>query len=585
VGEKHKSRKMAAGDVLFTIAVLIDELKHEEVPRRLESMNRLKEIADALGPDRTRNELLPFLAESLDDDDEVLLVMADQFGSFVKQVGGPNHAASLLSPLESLATVEESVVRDRAVQSMISVSKEMSDSSIQENFLSLLKSLAQKDWFTSRIAACALFAATYPRVSAGSKSELRGMFGDLCRDDTPMVRRAAASNMGDFVSVAESEYVKSELIPLFASLSEDEQDSVRLLVVPIGIAIAKSVSADVAKQAVVPVCLTLAQDKAWRVRWSVANSFSALMEALKAGSDPKMIEAFLSLLKDNEAEVRGAAAQNLAKVAKLCPPSSVLPTFGRVIEDLASDANEHVREALASVIMALAPVVGKDQTMQQLLSSFIQLLRDENPQVRLAIVAQIGTADGVITIDAISTALLPAIIDLANDKNWRVRAQIITHIPILAKQMQVVYFEQNLLDLCLKWLSDRVFSIREAATKNLTSLTDVYGKEWTKSKIVPRIIDLKNNAHYLYRLTAVRAAEVLIPSLDKDASFGTLLPLILSLASDNVPNVRFGVAKALERLKIEDPTGSARACLSALAKDKDGDVVFFAKRALRVVPS
>jgi len=573
-----------ANDALFTIAVLIDELKHEEVSRRLESMSRLKDIADALGPDRTRNELLPFLGDSLDDDDEVLLVMADQLGSFVPQVGGGKHAASLLAPLEALATVEEAAVREKAVQGMIAVAKEMSDGHIQDSFLSLLKSLAQKDWFTSRIAACALFAAAYPRVSTGSKSELRGMFAELCRDDTPMVRRAAAAAITDFVAVVEPEHVKSELIPLFTALAEDEQDGVRLLVVPIGIAIAKSIGPDAAKSSVAPVCLTLAQDKAWRVRWSVANSYCPLVEALKGGSDAKLIDAFITLLRDSEAEVRTAAAGNLSKVAKLCPAGNVLNIFGKIVEELSSDQNEHVREALAGVVMGLAPIVGKDLAMEKLLPHFLHLLKDDNPQVRLAIISQIGSADGVIGVEALSSELLPAVIDLASDKNWRVRSQIIGHIPVLARQMNATYFDQNLLELCVKWLSDRVYSIREAASKNLTSLTEVYGKEWTKSKIIPRVIDLKNNPHYLYRLTSIRAAEVLIPVLDNESSFGTLLPLILSLATDNVPNVRFGVAKALERLKIEDAAGSTRACLTALLKDKDYDVVYFAKKALRNIP-
>lgn len=575
---------MASGDALFTIAVLIDELKHEEVSRRLESMSRLKDIAEALGPDRTRNELLPFLGDSLDDDDEVLLVMAEQLGSFVKQVGGPNHAASLLVPLEALATVEESAVREKAVQGMIAVAKEMSDASIQENFLSLLNSLAHKDWFTSRIAACSLFPAAYPRVSQGSKSELRGMFGDLSRDDTPMVRRAAAANMGEFVAVVEPEHVKSELVPLFVSLAGDDQDSVRLQVVTVGVAIARSIGADAAKGTITPTCLTLSQDKAWRVRWSVANNFSAVVESLKGGSDPKLIEAYMSLLRDAEPEVRTAAAGNVSKVAKVCPPANVLGVFGKVVEDLTVDPSENVRESLAGVIMGLAPIVGKDVAMDKLLPHFLHLLKDENPQVRLAIVAQIGAADGVIGVEALSSALLPAVVDLAADKNWRVRAQIISHIPVLAKQMQTTYFDQHLLEMCIKWLSDRVYSIREAASKNLTSLTEVYGKEWTKAKIVPRIIDLKNNAHYLYRLTAIRSAEVLIPVLDKETVQSTLLPLILSLSQDNVPNVRFGVAKALERLRPEDSTGNTKNCLSAMAKDKDGDVVYFSKKALRVIP-
>ena len=48
-------------------------------------------------------------------------------------------------------------------------------------------------------------------------------FRNLCGDDTPMVRRAAAGKVGEFAKVVEMEYLKSELIPLFTALAADEQ--------------------------------------------------------------------------------------------------------------------------------------------------------------------------------------------------------------------------------------------------------------------------------------------------------------------------------------------------------------------------
>jgi len=38
-----------------------------------------------------------------------------------------------------------------------------------------------------------------------------------------MVRRAAASKLGEFAKVIELEYLKSDLIPLFTALAADEQ--------------------------------------------------------------------------------------------------------------------------------------------------------------------------------------------------------------------------------------------------------------------------------------------------------------------------------------------------------------------------
>ena len=47
---------------LYPIAILIDELKHEDVQCRLNSMRKIDSIALALGPERTRSELLPFIS-------------------------------------------------------------------------------------------------------------------------------------------------------------------------------------------------------------------------------------------------------------------------------------------------------------------------------------------------------------------------------------------------------------------------------------------------------------------------------------------------------------------------------------------
>lgn len=54
------------------------------------------------------------MQESLDDEDEVLLALADELGkNFEDYLGGPEYAHLLLGPLENLAAVEETLVRDK----------------------------------------------------------------------------------------------------------------------------------------------------------------------------------------------------------------------------------------------------------------------------------------------------------------------------------------------------------------------------------------------------------------------------------------------------------------------------------------
>uniref|UniRef100_A0A2K5MQA2 Uncharacterized protein n=1 Tax=Cercocebus atys TaxID=9531 RepID=A0A2K5MQA2_CERAT len=83
-------------DSLYPIAVLIDELCNEDVQLRLNSIKKLSTIALALGVERTRSELLPFLTDTIYDEDEVLLALAEQLGNFTGLVGGPDFAHCLL---------------------------------------------------------------------------------------------------------------------------------------------------------------------------------------------------------------------------------------------------------------------------------------------------------------------------------------------------------------------------------------------------------------------------------------------------------------------------------------------------------
>lgn len=60
---------------------------------RLNSIKKLSTIALALGEERTRSELIPFLTETIYDEDEVLLALAEQLGNFTSK-----YFASFLVP-------------------------------------------------------------------------------------------------------------------------------------------------------------------------------------------------------------------------------------------------------------------------------------------------------------------------------------------------------------------------------------------------------------------------------------------------------------------------------------------------------
>lgn len=629
-GQPGQGGQMMDPSSLHPLAILIDELKSEDVVLRLNAIRRLSTIALALGEERCRDELVPFLMESLDDEDEVLLALAEELGGFTEYVGGPQWAHLLLSPLENLAAVEETLVRDKAAESINKICSVLSPAQIVEYYLPLLRRLSTGEWFTSRSSATALYASAYPRLSpSGSSSsssdpsapststseavgnvtvvreEMVKMFSQLCQDDTPMVRRSAAKEMGNFTKQLDKPTLIKDLVPVFRKLSSDDQDSVRLLTVDSLIAIAAVMDTGECKTYLGPTMKSMVQDKSWRVRYMVADNFVKLSEA--AGEEivrEELVGAFTLLLKDQEAEVRTAAAGQIPGFAKLVNAETILARLMPCVRELATDTSQHVRAALGAQISGLAPLLGKQATIDNLLPLFLQLLKDEFPEVRLNIISKLEQVNSVIGIELLSQALLPAIMQLSEDKQWRVRQAIIEYIPLLATQLGVAFFDEKLGNLCMAWLADPVFSIREAATVNLRKLTEVFGVQWASSALLPKVVANAGNENYLHRLTTVFAlttmapalsAEVIraptAPSMPNAAQQPSIIESVVSLASDPIPNIRFNVAKALEVLATvlseqdggkEVVTESILPALSKLKNDSDPDVRYFAGKAVDI---
>ena len=272
-------------DNLYPIAVLIDELRTDDVQIRLRSIEQLSLIATALGPERTRDELVPFISETVYDDDEVLLALAERLGNLIQEVGGLEYAYTLLQPLETLSTVEETIVRDKTVESINKIAQQVSNTQIEHYFLPLLKRLANGDWYTSKTSACGLFAVCYQNCNTSQQQELRQLFKSLCQDHIPMVRRAACNKMGDLIKVMSEEHVLLEIVPLFHTLVDDDQDSVRLLAVEVVVPLAAALPQEKRISNLWPSIEILIEDKAWRVRNHFVNHIVDVMVAIGVVKD------------------------------------------------------------------------------------------------------------------------------------------------------------------------------------------------------------------------------------------------------------------------------------------------------------
>ncbi|XP_075264757.1 uncharacterized protein LOC142356873, partial [Convolutriloba macropyga] len=151
------------------------------------------------------------------------------------------------------------------------------------------------------------------------------------------------------------------------------------------------------------------------------------------------------------------------------------------------------------------------------------------------------------------------------------------------------------------------FAVREAATNNLKRLVAIFGSNWARASVLPKIVQMSNDQNYLHRMTCLFCINVLAEVCETSLVEENMLPIVYQMAADQVPNVRFNVCKTIHTIcnvlktaqqntkSSKNKSGASgggsklsgaqlsqmKGVLDKLAEDADVDVRFFAAEALQ----
>lgn len=521
---------------------------------KVDAMKRMSVVAIAMGKDATLKQLIPYTTNNVamkqpPQEDEVLMTLAEQLQALVPNLlKESNDVGALLPPLERLLAVEETVVRDAAVRCMNHIVPYVKGNN--SALVSLATRLVGADWFTAKVSA----ANILPVIVAQTKDQdLRFLFKELCNDETPMVRRAAAQNLGKFMLHLKMDKVQ-DMVPLLQQLSTDTQDSVRLLAVQ---SLADANFADspaFTARVFMPLLKSGSTDMSWRVRHNLAKCFSQVAINLGQVQDKSLVMAcFVALLQDQEPEVRAAAVAHLARMVAWGGQSLFSAQLQPVLPTLADDVVMEVRSKTALALMDAAEGGTLDDSV--ILEAFSHhlenFLQDEYPEVQLHVLQNLGRISHLLTE---MSGVVSTILNMSKATNWRVRQGVAQLLPHLAEARGMAFFASVLLEPAwLQLLLDPVAQVRQACVDGMPLLCKVAGPDWILHQLVlPHHVRIYNQAsqNYLIRMTILQC-HAKMGLCGSDLMDEAASELIRAL-NDRVPNVRMMAAKGLKMLCTSD---------------------------------
>jgi len=582
--DQTKNTKMDT-ESLRPIAVLIDALSQEDMQVRIGALRKVNRIAEALGPDRTRKELIPYLSDMLDDDDDVLRIICEVLLQLLDYVGGEQYYHTLIQPYETLCVVEENSIRLLALKKLATLTAKIPEKLVLDHLPPLFNRLATSDWHTARTAAAGVAPDIYVRLAHNKESseKLEKDFLKLAEDAMPQVRRAVAESIGLLALKMKPEIAEEKVFDHLVKLAADEQDSVRVRALQSLIECFTPFKKEANINKRVWTIRRLCVDPSWRVRFLAATKFYKLCQLLSVkmseADTTKMLDIFLKLLKDSEAEVRAAAASQLSELSGTIISEEVMTSkFLTVFKDLSDDQNKYTRAQFAEVLVPIGSKFSKSFVTSNILPLVLILLKDPNPEPRLKCLSRLDL--NVVNPSDLSEALMPCIAELVSDDSWRVRESVLEMFPSLSSRLDRSIIDKKIKTLLFQLMNDKVEIVRCSAAKTFLKICQAVNDEKWTSVLLDEIIELKKSS-YLRRQAVLVAVQCMVEVLDIKLCIKHLTDFL----EDKVPNVRLKACSIFTNLidnnkipTIHYPTLIKK--FTPLKSDSDPDVSYYAEQTL-----
>ena len=234
------------------------------------------------------------------------------------------------------------------------------------------------------------------------------------------------------------------------------------------------------------------------------------------------------------------------------------PLLRETYDVLVSDMQWKVRRTLASSIHELGVILGQDAVVNDLIPIFNGFLKDLD-EVRIGLLKHLSDFLKLLPLD-LRREYLPKMTDflyMDNDRNWRFRQELAVQMGQLIPLYSSEEVKKHLAPIAVILIKDKVAAVRQSAVQIHSIIVKTLLEDTSQSSGLVRVLladlvgELVRSESWIHRQTYASLALTLYEetALDHAQFSQNILPNLLDLAEDKVPNVRLVVARALRQIR------------------------------------
>ena len=569
----------------MTTKSIIADLMSQDTKKQCKAIKNISKLQSEISPEKFRKEFMPFLIKCIsEEDDEVLSEICKVSRDIFNCVGGKKHLKDIFPLIELLLhTCDPSVRKDTIISFRHYIDKQDEFSDIEKELFEVIQKLAASGDPSHEIGFIAFSSEFFKDFKEKYRNHILSIFKQFIekKGQGKLIKIELSANLFKLAPYLS----KKDFIELFNLLMKDKLDSVRFNLVEALSNLKELSNLSGYENYIGDSIVNFSQDESWRVRLMLAKYIPDIFELsskLQNNNEIKgiILKSYVKLLQDTEGEVRSMACKQLDVAAEYLGKEDGFNKVLNCLKSLKSDSLPYVRNSLASIILSMAPKIGEKKTNEYIFPIFQDLIKDEDHDIRMAIIKNLDKLNEVVNIDNFVQGIIPSLVEISDNNNWRVRCQVEETVPVFARIVNKKLFFESIMPICLKWLTDPVYAIRQRACKIMVRLYDIFKGEDFEKQLLSKVSSMAKNDSYLIRITAViLIREFLVDDYEIDDFMEKkLFPYISKLSDDNIPNVRQACSIAVKKLvrlsKNKDVVKECKSIIDELKKDKDMEVVY-----------
>lgn len=555
---------------LQRVIEVLEDLKSEDVKKRVSSLKNIDKIVEMMGVEKTKQQLLPFLKEYEDEEEEVMLELANQFKVIAQFINDSSNGVLELIPYYYLLLgYEDFTVVSEGFKSLEWAVKTFDIT--HESVFNLVKKLQSMNTIKSLSSASRVCAQFYKAIPAKYTAEAGRLLTENASSRHCLVRRSTASCLEHLLD--EDNALEPTAAGLLKKLLKDPQESVKMGAVEALSARSFTKSYFMSNW---HVLLTAQFDsRNWKIRSIIAKNLQNVFSSMSESAQKATMPLFLKLISDPEQEVAMQAIESLRGVSEMMEPGSINEKFFQITKPLLTHEDVEVKKLLAASLPEVAPLCSSESVQDQFNEMAQTLLKDESSEVRVGLLSNLGPLAKVYSNQQLVNTFLPPMMEMLGDKNWKVRRDALVALQSVAKGVGEGFVSnEKILKALRERLADRVFEVRRVTLRTIKKICETT-TEWPMKHGLPLIGPFAAVPNYLYRVNYLWALNEMAPHLPPSVLLKEA-ETVAKLAKDGVANIRyqacitlFKLHKQLGEPKLEEKIVQV---LKELESDSDSDI-------------